>query len=160
VSQATAGITGTLCAALVVMGAIAPPAARAATTGTWVSVGPMNAERYKASAIVLTGGKVLQAGGFFESSAQIYQKSTGRFTPTGDMWSERASFTLVPLPDGTVLAAGGYDSFDGAYLLGPTSTIPTPVRGPRPPHAPPPGGLRRGRAPGRPGHGGWRSQVR
>ncbi len=64
------------------------------------------------------GGKVLLAGGYYESSAELYHPGTRKFTPTGNMFSERSFYTLVRLTDGMVLAAGGYDSFDSVYLSG------------------------------------------
>jgi hypothetical protein len=77
--------------------------------------GRLNIERQAHTAVLLTDGKVLLAGGYFGHFAQptltaeLYDPRTGSFTLTGDMGCPRVKHTATLLPDGTVLVAGGSD---------------------------------------------------
>lgn len=88
------------------------------TTGLWTATGDMLASPIggftprKASAVLLTSGNVLVAGGInYEAVAQTYNPSTGIWTATTPMRAPRESFTLITLQSGEVLAAGGCDYY-------------------------------------------------
>jgi WD40 repeat protein len=87
-------------------------------TGTWDTVGNLNASRYSHTTTLLPNGTVLAAGGEFNSnflySTEIYHPSSGTWTFTGDLNANRRDHTATLLPDGKVLVAGGYDN---EYLL-------------------------------------------
>ncbi|HXO66209.1 MAG TPA: kelch repeat-containing protein [Steroidobacteraceae bacterium] len=90
------------------------------TTDSFTPTGALVTARYAHTAIVLTNGMVLVAGGFGGAtstlqsggaplaSAELYNPSTGTWTATGSMTTARMNQTATLLPTGEVLVAGGY----------------------------------------------------
>ena len=81
----------------------------AQSPGTFTATGNMTTARSGHTAILLTNGKVLIAGGSSANlaSAELYDPASGTFTRTGDMTTPRARPTSTLLPDGRVLIASG-----------------------------------------------------
>ena len=116
------------------LGAALTPAAVAQAPGGFTSTGTMNDYRAWHTATLLLNGKVLIAGGGFQSarSADLYDPVTGTFTPTGNMTAERRGHSATLLPDGRVLIVGGqyanqpseevYDPSTGTFSA--TAAIP------------------------------------
>src|SRR5437879_2506970 len=75
--------TGLLRLALIVL-VLVPAQALAASPGTWVITGSMNAPRAEQAATLLPDGKVLVEGGA-GALAELYNPSTGTWAPTGNM---------------------------------------------------------------------------
>jgi hypothetical protein len=84
---------------------------RAQTSGTWAGIGSMTTARYAFSAVQLTNGKVLAAGGIgttgLLASAELYDPLTGAWSPTGNLKVARAYYVATLLRNGQVLVAGG-----------------------------------------------------
>jgi large repetitive protein len=95
-------------------------------TGTWSasSSGLVGCEagfwcRYNSTAVLLSSGEVLVAGGLSgnistygsgsTSSAMLYNPATNAWTSTGNMTTPREGQTATLLPDGQVLVTGGYN---------------------------------------------------
>lgn len=71
--------------------------------------GSMARGRSSFSAVLLSNGKVLVAGGTGAVAAELYDPTTGFFTTTGTMAApEREAPTVTKLADGKVLITGGY----------------------------------------------------
>ena len=90
------------------------PAANVAS-GTFAPTGSMTTPRQGATAVRLSDGKVLIAGGWSDpqtplASAELYDPATGQFGPTGSMSTTRSGYTVTLLRDGRVLFAGGTDA--------------------------------------------------
>ncbi|WP_005032725.1 Kelch repeat-containing protein [Holophaga foetida] len=84
-------------------------------TGTFSSTGGMGTARLAHTATLLSGGKVLIAGGYSNSgslgSAELYNPSTGTFTTVANaMAHARESHTATLLSNGKVLIVGGTSS--------------------------------------------------
>jgi hypothetical protein len=81
--------------------------------GTALPTGAMSTARTNHTAILLTLGKVLVAGGYSDTitlaSAALYEPGTGLWTATGSMSTTRYFHTATLLADGRVLVAGGED---------------------------------------------------
>jgi N-acetylneuraminic acid mutarotase len=78
-------------------------------TGVFMSIGNMNAARYKlqGTTILLRNGKVLIAGG--SNRAEVFDPATNSFAYAGgDMGSTRLFATATLLKNGAVLITGGY----------------------------------------------------
>src|ERR1035438_4887575 len=77
--------------------------------------GNLNVPRSNHTATLLTTGKVLIAGGYYDlpawASAELYDPSTATFVAAGDMTTPRCFHTATLLPDGKVLLAGGFSNF-------------------------------------------------
>ena len=100
------------------------------TAGIFAATGSMATARYDHSATLLSGGKVLVAGGSESgntpafSSAELYDPNVGRFTATGSMTTAREFHTATVLPGWGVLVAGGLggtDAFASAEMYDPTA---------------------------------------
>jgi hypothetical protein len=101
---------------------------------------PMNAVRATQTAVLLSNGTVLVAGGDYLfstpevfASGEIYDPATGAFSPLDHMTIHRVQHTSTLLADGTVLIAGG-ETFDGvprqldtAEIYRPAVVLPAPV---------------------------------
>ena len=98
---------------LLLWGTAGEPEARGQTAGTFTATGSMITPRSLYTATLLTGGKVLFAGGgqsadrSILASTELYDPSTGVFIPTGYMTVARFGHSATLLPDGRVLIAGG-----------------------------------------------------
>jgi hypothetical protein len=86
--------------------------------GTFTLTGSMTVARLAHTAITLSDGRVLVAGGADGSnteptnalaSAELYDPEAGTFTATGGMTAARYNLTATLLPSGKVLVAGGTD---------------------------------------------------
>ncbi len=109
------------------------------STGTFTATGSMQEARYSHTATLLSGGRVLIAGGDGAmrssspaarplSSAELYDPATGTFSPTGSMAQGRDDFTATLLPDGHVLVPGGggaeiYDPDSGKFIPSFTASL-------------------------------------
>lgn len=101
--------------------------------GTWSTTGSLNTARAVHTATLLTGGKVLVAGGTGNggpsgyvalNSAELYDSSTGAWSLTGYLKTGRNTHTATLLPNGNVLVAGGCDGYqwlNSAELFNPTT---------------------------------------
>ncbi len=118
------------------------------TTGTFTPTGSMTTHRYSHTATLLTGGRVLIAGGMTGpaatsangviladyrtvqttnalASAELYDPATGTFSKTGRMTEIRNNHTATLLDDGRVLMVGGggdgYDNIASADMYDPAT---------------------------------------
>jgi WD40 repeat protein len=82
-------------------------------TGSWTATGEMDGYRLGSAATLLSGGRVLVAGGGTYGgrvpfvSAELYDPTSGSWTATGSTQTLREFSTATLLPDGHVLLAGG-----------------------------------------------------
>jgi hypothetical protein len=83
-------------------------------TGTFSATGSMTVPRGGHTATLLSGGKVLIAGGIdadtltsTHASAELYDPATGTFSATGSMATARVGHIATLLSSGKVLIAGG-----------------------------------------------------
>jgi N-acetylneuraminic acid mutarotase len=77
---------------------------------TWTFTSSMNHPRWKHAASVLTNGKVLVIGGFYndaQNSTELYDPSTETWTSVSSMNSVRGEHTATVLTNGKVLVTGG-----------------------------------------------------
>lgn len=103
-------------------------------SGRFEPTGSMAAARTRASATLLSDGRVLVAGGYpfaglsgggppdAIASAEVYDPASGTFTPAGPMREARAEHGAVLLPSGEVLVVGGVG---GASRTGNSATVVT-----------------------------------
>jgi N-acetylneuraminic acid mutarotase len=79
------------------------------TTGAWTPTGGMTVARRQHTASLLPNGKVLVAGGTYDSSGrcELYDPANGTWTLTGTMTTNRQEHTATVLTNGMVLVAGG-----------------------------------------------------
>jgi hypothetical protein len=83
-------------------------------TGTFAFLGDTIAEHLGGTATLLQNGKVLLAGGGWESPsarAELYNPASGKFEATGNLTTGREQHAAALMPDGTVLFAGGHGNF-------------------------------------------------
>ncbi|RKI36567.1 hypothetical protein D7Y27_28020 [Corallococcus sp. AB004] len=83
-------------------------------TGTWSYTGSLQVMREGASAQLLDDGRVLVAGGYYNTNvanyhvtAELYDPAAGSWSYTGSMSQPRNRAATVKLLDGRVLLAGG-----------------------------------------------------
>ena len=93
----------------------------AQSTGTFTPTGNLTKPRKFHTAILLSNGKVLIAGGSSSdseplASSELYDPSTGTFTLSADMTAARQFHTATPLPNGKVLIAGGNNACSSSDL--------------------------------------------
>lgn len=103
----------------------------------FMPTGSMNEGRVGHTAVRLTNGEVLVAGGDGRetdtpiASAELYDPQTGVFLPTGSMEVARVGHTAALLADGLVLIAGGQDetftNLRSAELFEPSSGTFRPI---------------------------------
>ncbi len=114
------------------------PAANAGV-GAFAAVGSMSTPRSDFSAILLTSGKVLAAGGWnsitgYQSASELFDPNTNQFSATGALKDLVARYGATRMPDGRVLIVGGtgtqyydrteyYDPNAGTFSFGPLMTI-------------------------------------
>jgi WD40 repeat protein len=83
------------------------------STGMFTAAGMMTTQRDYQTANLLSGGKVLVAGGEgnagAETSADLFDPASGSFAATGHMTEARFYQDASTLADGTVLVTGGSD---------------------------------------------------
>lgn len=94
-------------------------------SGSWTPTGSMSIARHRHTAILLSSGKVLVAGGTSGpngdglTGSELYDPRTGTWQMTGSMSVARAYHTATLLSTGQVLVAGGAI---GAALTNATAT--------------------------------------
>jgi PKD repeat protein len=80
-------------------------------TGLWTNTGSMKTARSSHTAVLLTNGLVLVAGGISNSvtlaSSELYNPAAGTWTSTGNLNTPRSSASAFLLTNGTVLVVGG-----------------------------------------------------
>jgi N-acetylneuraminic acid mutarotase len=89
-------------------------------TGVWTPTGSMSAPRGGGTFSLLTGGKVLAAGGHdgtaYLSSAELWDPASGTWSSTASLATARGSHTATVLGNGKVLAVGGAGTGVDPYL--------------------------------------------
>ena len=102
---------------------------------TWRKVGNLHVARSGATAVVLTDGRVLIAGGYvplatpiqlpngtdylgLSSSAETFDPQTNAWSLVGSMHAARGAFALLALAHGVALAAGGCASTNQGFFEG------------------------------------------
>jgi hypothetical protein len=101
---------------------------------TWTKVGDLHVARWGATAVRLTNGRVLVAGGSvplaspiqlpdgsigaydFNKSAETFDPQTNSWSLVGSMQVARGFMALLALPGGIALAAGGCASADEGFV--------------------------------------------
>jgi hypothetical protein len=106
-----------------------------AATGLWTIADSMGQPRQGPSAMLLTNGKVLVAGGnsvfrsIYPTSAELFDPVTGKWSPTFPLASGRTDHLATLLPNGKVLIAGGFKTTDtgpSTELYDPASAVAAP----------------------------------
>ncbi len=96
-----------------------PKTSTPGTIDSFTNAGTMSQSRQNATATLLTGGKVLVAGGangtVSQSSAELFNPTNTSFSITGSMANARSGVSSALLLDGSVLVAGG--TTDGVTRL-------------------------------------------
>lgn len=92
-------------------------------TSQWASTGSMTVSRVGHTALLLSTGKILVAGGAagtssspqLHGSAELYEPSTGQWVGTGNFLTPRAFHTAVLLANGRPMIVGGGNFLSTAY---------------------------------------------
>jgi hypothetical protein len=103
-------------------------------TASWRAAAPLSVARYHHTAVLLSDGRVLIAGGWSFTTnsdpslatAEIYDPAADTWTATGSMAVGRARARMAALLDGRVLVVGGVDP---AYRVMATAEIYDPATG-------------------------------
>jgi hypothetical protein len=88
-------------------------------TKSWALVAPMSVVRPESTATVLSGGKILVAGGDNTTNgtrlatAEVYTTSSNTWANVGSMHTGRSAHSATLLSSGKVLVAGGVDTSAG-----------------------------------------------
>ena len=104
-------------------------------SGTWTPAGSLATHRTDHTAILLSNGQELVAGGFndtsgYLASAEIYDPQSGTWTNTDSLATARDTHTATLLPNGQELVAGGKGAsgyLGSAELYDPVSGTWTPT---------------------------------
>jgi N-acetylneuraminic acid mutarotase len=100
-------------------------------TGNWTTTGSMNTPRRNHIAILLSGGRVLVAGGTngatILASAEIYDPATGLWTPAASMHAARDVASVAMLANGNVLVVNGLNGASSAAFGTGTCEVYDPV---------------------------------
>jgi hypothetical protein len=110
-----------------VAGGGSAPVLMARSAGKFAAAGSMSAGRNGSTATLLDNGKVLVAGGYTSSSAELYDPSTGTFSATGDMISAVGTTIATLVADGRVLIVGTTDPNNTSVLA--TTQLYDPAAG-------------------------------
>ncbi|HMP82275.1 MAG TPA: kelch repeat-containing protein, partial [Verrucomicrobiota bacterium] len=81
--------------------------------GSFTYTGTMHTTRDHHTATLLPNGKVLVAGGYRSTSAELFDPGNGTWSVTGSLTFARQFHTATLLPNGKVLVAGGEDGYNG-----------------------------------------------
>src|SRR5882672_3352448 len=87
-----------------------------AVAASWSYTGNLNRGRVNHTATLLSNGKVLVAGGYWNgvlNSAEVYDPATGTWSSTGNLNTAREGHTATLLPNGKVLVAGANNTDSG-----------------------------------------------
>lgn len=86
-----------------------------ATDTITATAGPMLRPRVNCRGALLSNGKVLIVGGWYDTNSagygELFDPATGRFTATGALGTPRAWPLVIPTADGKAVVAGGTGAF-------------------------------------------------
>jgi M6 family metalloprotease-like protein len=97
------------------------------SSNSWRTVTPMPHLRFGNSATLVTGGKVLFAGGSAVEGAELYDPVSDSWSSAGAMQIPRGWHTATALLDGKVLVAGGSDFVNSPNSYSSSAELYDPV---------------------------------